>query len=417
MKKIRLLFLEFMLVMFPVSVHALSGGVSITCSPSTASPGAEVQCAVSGTSDAAVTSFEAALAINGSAAAVSFTKTNDKWEKCDLKDSKVAFGCYGDATDISGSFGFGTLTIKIADDAQPGDISVSVSNVKFGDSSFHPVTDGLTGGSATITVSSSGGSGGNENPTTTSSGLSSLVCSDGCVLSPQFSASNTSYTVILSSASTTSFSLSATTANSGDEISFVDTDSDEILNPSGIIFKTSGGKSTMLIAVKVGTGDNLKTYNLAVSKPETKMAELSSLTVGGKSITLVGGKYDYSITLPSIDSFQISAVVADSDNFAISDTSGILNTSLTEAGVYGFDVVPKDNTSGYATQSYIITVNITGSSTSGGSGGSGGTGDVTVNPKTGSTSAVIIGLMLIISLFATLRLYRNNLDGYKKGSK
>ena len=398
MKKFRILLIGLLFIIYPVSVHGLTGSVNISCNPTSVKPGDTVTCSITGTSDGVVTAFEADLGITGGIAPSSFTSTNSKWEKCDLTDDKSSIGCYANTNDISGNFDFGTLTLTVAADAT-GEATLALSNVIFGDSNFHNIKDGITGGSATLTITSGGSD--PQPPVTNEKGLSDLSCTSGGVLSPQFSSANKSYTLILNSVDTNSFSLSATAKNSSDSIVFKN--GDATLDPGNITFSTSGGQSFMEVAITVGEGSSLVHYYIYVGKP--------SVTVGGKTISLVTGKTEYSVNLGSTNSFTIQASVADSSNFEISNSSEVLHRTFTDAASYSIIVSPKNSSSGYSAQTYIVHVSKAGSNTP-------ATSDTpAVNPKTGTTGAIFMGIVLIVSLFATLSLYKKNIKGYSEGSK
>ena len=159
-------FLFVMLLLFPLSVRALSGSVSINCGSSSVKPGDTVTCTISANTDEVVTAFEANLSIAGNASPISFVSAYDKWEKCSLTDDKVSVGCATGYVDISGSFDVGTLNLKVADDAS-GNIVIGLSNLSLPDTNFHGVdTSGVSINAATLTVETETASGGNEGTTT-----------------------------------------------------------------------------------------------------------------------------------------------------------------------------------------------------------------------------------------------------------
>ena len=412
MRKTKLLIFTLLMFIFPLTAHALSGTFSISC-PASATPGSTVQCTVTGNSDGIVAGLSSKVVIDGSAIVAGFDRNSSIWKDTDgsLKDDGVTFFTTASGDGSSGSFNIGTLSLTVAENATAGsNITVSLTNIAVCDENDNDYTTGFTGGSATIAVSS----GSVNPPAVTEKGLKSLYCSsEGCVLSPQFNSTDTTYGIYLESASITSFAISATAKNSSDEIVFTDSDSGTPLNPEAIVFNTSGGNASMSVTIKVGSGDSLVEYTLIASKPAVGALELSSLVVGDQTIDLIKGKYTYDVVLTDVDIFQIHATVADSGNFTLDDT--YLDKDFSDPGGYGIVISPADSTSGLSTQTYVVNVikQTSGGSSNSGSGNNSGATPST-NPKTGSFSTIVMAAVLILSLFATLYLYKQNMAGYNK---
>ena len=404
MKKIKILIFTLLMFAFPLTANALSGTFNISCGNDTVTAGSTVQCDVTATSDGIITGLSSKVAIDGAATVSGFDRDTSLWMDTEgsLKNDGVTFFTSASGNGSSGNFNIGTLSLKIADDAEPGDITVSLTNIQVCDENDNDYTTGFTGGSATITV----GSGSTPEPTGT--GLKTLVCSSGGVISPQLSDANNGYSLFLNSADTNKFSITAEPKNSNHTVEFIDNDTKETLDPSNITFKTTSGRSDMLIIINVGTGDSKVSYYVSVVKPNPKVGELGSLTVGGKEIQLYGGKYDYSVTLEEGTSFKIAAELFNSNDFLISNSSDVLNKTFTAPGDYNIVISPKNNSSGYVSNTYIIHVSYNSSS------GNVTPSNPTVNPKTGTTGAIFMAIVLVISLFVTLNLYKQNIAGYKK---
>ncbi len=391
MKRNKIILLLVSLIMFPVNAYALTGTISAHCTPNDVHPGDTVTCTVSGTSDAIVTSISAPFTLSEGAEIVSFQTLNG-WEGSDVNNNKIESYT---SNDISGNFNIGEFKIKVNDNASAGNITLSFSNVEFGDDNSMVA---VSGSSESFTVSIPAPE--------VEKGLKTLLCSAGGILSPQLTDSNRGYTIILNGPSTNAFEISATAKNSNDDIKFINADTNETLNPGNIIFKTSGGKDTMLIRVNVGSGDSLVEYTITVSKPVSEKGALATLVVGGKNVTLLSNKYDYQVTLDDVSSYQIQATVKDSSKFKIEST----NVSRTLSGVNSYEITvrPIDNTSGYESAIYVIAV---------------GTNSATPtkppvsespsrNPQTSEKGLVAMALTLIISLIASVYLYKRNINGY-----
>ena len=402
MKKIKYLLITALLI--PINVKALSGSVSVNCTPTTANPGSIITCTINGSSDDVVKEIEVPYNISNGGVFESFDYNTSIWAYADENANKIESV---PKENLNGSFNIGTIKFKIVETAPNGTVTLSLNNIVFYDKNDSEVN--IPGTSASITVTS-------DTPTPTApptatpttppaveKGLKELRCTSGGTLSPQLTDNNTGYAIILSSPETNSFAISAKAKNSSDEVVFKNADTGETLDSSNINFTTSGGKDTMLIKLYVGSGDNEVTYTIAVSKPVSERGALASLVVGGKSITLIEGKYDYQVALDNVDSYQIQATVKDSSKFEV-DTSNIFRM-LNGENSYEITVRPKDNTSGYESSIYIVTVTKNGTKTP--------TPTVkpappSSNPQTGSGGVIAIGLILAISLGATIYMYKRN---------
>lgn len=154
--------LLFVMLLLPISVHALTGSVSINCGSNTVKKGDTVSCSVTATSDEEVTGVSAKVVINGSASVQNFTRDTSLWDDTQgsLKNDGVTFFTITSGGGYSGNFNVGTLTLKIADDAAPGSVNVSLTSLGFVDSLDEDITTGITANSVALTIeeSSSGDS-------------------------------------------------------------------------------------------------------------------------------------------------------------------------------------------------------------------------------------------------------------------
>lgn len=390
MKKLK--FLLVLTILIPINAKALSGSISANCTPSSATPGSTVTCSINGNSDDTVTSLEVPFTISSGASVDLFEYDTSIWGYNGEDNNKIEAV---PKETLTGNFNIGTLKIKIADNAS-GTISLNLNNVIFYDKNDSEVN--IAGTSANITVTS-------ETPTVVS-GLKTLECTNGGTLSPQLSDSNYGYALVLNSPSISQFSLSATAKNNSDTISFVNGDTNETLNPSNITFKTSGGKDTMLVKINVGSD---KVYTITVSKPVSEKGGLGSLIIGGRSVTLVNGKYDYEVSLDNVDSYQIQATATDSSKFKLESSN--LSRTLSGANSYEIIVKPIDDTSGYESTIYIVTVKKSGASTPT-KAPEPQTPTPTRNPETGEGGLFIMAIVLFASLGASLYLYKRNMSTY-----
>lgn len=408
MNKIKSVIWLLLLLLFPANVYAMTGGVSITCSPSQVRANETVTCTISGTSDEIVSAVEAQVAIlNSNLTITSFTK-NDSWQNGELNNSTINVST--ENSTIRDSFTIGTLSLKAGDTTNPESIKVTIQNVQFTDGSGNKFSNGIEGGFATISIE------GQAEPQVTTKGLKSLDVIGG-ILSPTFSASYTGGVVSLA-ASTTSFGIVAVANNDSDQIVCRNTDGDVVLDCGNIKFETAPGKREMNIHIEVGEGDNFVSYGLNVIKetPTTiDPPKLVSLTIGGKEVNLELGQEENNIIelgkieLENVDNYQISFALNDEENYYVSP---LTNPTYQSGERYiSIDIYPKDNTTGLRGLSYHIQVVK--------AGGEPSTQQPTEkpippsdNPKTGGITATVMAIILVCSLGASIFLYQKNINGY-----
>ncbi|MBR7042428.1 MAG: hypothetical protein IKI04_02895 [Bacilli bacterium] len=384
MKRIKYLILLMVLLIIPNLVNADTSNVVISCSPSTVTVGGSTTCNITGNTDLSINGVSLTLSL-GEDTTYTFTKASI-WSG-DGEGGSI--GLYTDET-VTGAFNIGTLVVNFGDNHETGSATILLSNIKFGNDD---TLTNLSDTSTTITVN--GGS--SQEPT----GLQSLSITNG-TLSPAFTVDGTGYTVMLDSASTTTFGINAVPANSNETITYV-SEGTTISNPSNITFVPNNG--SMAITITVGS----KEYRLTVTKPtEAASNELSSLIIDGVHVNLQTGKYDYEVTLSSTKNYQVNATLKDTEHFKISNLN--LPTSMSGSS-FAIAIEPKDTSSSLKGVTYRISVKTSGTP-SGNGGTSGGSGsNSSGNPQTGE-AALIMAAILFLSFGISMYLYKKNLQNY-----
>lgn len=384
MKKIKFIILSLLLI-FPVEAYALTGKISIVCNPTTVKPGENVECLIKGNSDELVGSIESTITLKEGLSIVSFSPKNP-FEGNDVAGNKIE--TYN-SSGVKDDFDIGTLKLKVADTATDGTFSLGLVNTKFYGKDDKENT--VSNASANIVVKSQ----------EVSKGLKSLSV-EGYNISPIFNSEQTGYMVTIKG---DSFKINAVAANDNEKVLiYNEVDKNTPLNANNIKFSPKDG--AMAIIIKVGTIE----YNLFVTREIEQKYDntIKSITVGGKKIDLIAGKYDgYEVTLNDVKSYDIKIVLNDEENFYVADaTDGVI--SWQDAGVIRIVIYPKDSSSGIETLTYWITVKKAGGSSSRPSSTGGGI----TNPQTGNISIFVITLVLIGSLILSLNLYKKNMNYY-----
>ncbi len=389
MKKISLV-LFILIIMLPICVKA-DTSVSINCSPNEINSGSTTDCLIKGDTDMNISRVTMNVSYGTGLSYKSFVVSNVfTGSGYNASENKIDVSKSNNNT-LMLSFNIGTITIQANENGSVGNQNVTLNNIQFFDADGNSIN--VNSISTSINVKA------NEN---TSTGLKTLNVTGG-TLSPSLTAGNYGYSVILDSASATSFGLTATANNSSDTITFVNSDTNEtITNPNNIPFVTDEGKSSMSIKITVGS----VAYTINVTKPVSNTAsnELSTLYVGGVNIPLRNGQYDYEVSLISNGSYQVNATLKDSTNYKISNLT--LPTSMT-GDEFAIVISPKDNSSGLSGVTYTIKVKRGGSNST----NNVVTNNTTDNPQTGSV-AITMAVVLIISFALSIYLYKKNIEGY-----
>ena len=391
--------------MLPVSVKALTGNITISCTPSEVKAGSNVSCTVRGSSSDNITQVEATINVSTGFTIGETLTPLDSWEGTSLSHNKIEV--YRE-DEVTGNFGIGTFTVSLGNDVAVGSYVIELKDVVF----YAGKEEGMvSSANAAITVYTDA-----EAPK-----LSNLTVTAGGNLNKAFSNNDDSYILTLDSATTTKFSINAVPEKAEYTVTATNTDSGESINLGSEITFNASDNSTMSITITVNANGSVKNYYIIVKRPkpqEVGDATLASLIIGGVDINLVSGKFDYEVTLKDdvLNSYVIDATVSDDTNFKISNASLLKPNTLSGEVEVELIVVPKDSNTGYGSNTYIIRISGYSSPSSAiaptpSGGGGGNSGNVPHNPQTGN-SAIVVALILVISFAASLYYYKRNIDNY-----
>lgn len=389
MKKNLKILLITLIGIIPIKAYAFTGSISMTCTPNSTPSGTAVRCSIKGNADEVVTAINATISPSDNIELVSFEPAG-KWNGPDISNGKIDVYT---SEDISGEFDIGSLNIKIKDNAPNGVETLTLDSIKYYKSKEQY---DVTGVSSEITVN-----------TIIPKGLKNLTITGGSIYQETFSNTNYDYIVMITG---NTFGISAIPTNEGEAITVTEFETGEVLAMDNITFKPQTGKESMMIVVKVGSGDTLTEYQLSVQKEKTSTDDLdnslSSLTVGGKRVNLIANQDNYTITLDDVTTYRVSASLTDSTNFKF---DSVQNGNGTYSGetTFTIQILPKDSSSGIKVRTYTITVKKTSAS-----GDNNKDNNNISNPQTGNISIFVISLILIVSLTVSIGLFKKNLDGY-----
>ena len=385
-KKVNLILL-LIIVLLPVKVMAIEGSVNVNCTPKTITEAGWINCSISGTTTDNVSSFSATVSVPaGVTFEDDFTVANNNWSGS-TTDGVINLT---NSTGVTGSFEIGTFKIYAYDSITANSILIKLENVKLSGDNVDDAID-------TVTVNYA---------KEEKKGLSSLKAIGG-VLYPQLTNDNTGYDIILDSYDTTDFKIEAVAVNENDEIVAYNYDTTENIDLSNIHFMTSGGNATMKIIITVGSMD----YTIIVAKPQLEAAALSSLTIGGKRVSLLDGTYDYKIKLDDVSSYSVSAVINNTEHYKFSDF--VSPKTFNGAQEFVIIIVPKDDSAGLKSVTYRISVEaaeVLAKPTD--EAATIDKPNANENPQTGRASALIMGAILIISLGTSIFWFRKTTDEY-----
>ena len=412
MRKYGIFVLITLFMFLPIKVNALTGSVSLSCSPNSVSAGGTAECVVSGVSDGNVKKITADIEHNDNFTVTGFV-ANEKWTKNGENNESINISTN---EDISGNFELGKITVKVNDDATIESGKVILASILFYDSDNNEVS--LSNASTTIEIGDENDDGGDEgeNPPDepeqpTGTGLESLTIENGTIES-DFVTTVYEYIVTISS---DTFGLNMKAVNSDDKISVVEGETESSLDANNITFKPNE-QGLMFINIVVGTGDKAVKYVLLVEKEDSGVVEepknlLASLIVGGKTVDLKPGDLDYEVTLDSNIGYKVSATLSDPDNYVFDEFENGNGTFSGESFV--IIIHPKDPLSGLKSVTYRVLIKQSKPST-GGSSATGGasSGSTTTNPETSDIPMFLMALVLIASLVISIALYKKNIDAY-----
>ena len=420
MSKLKILILTFLLVPVVAFAEDENSNIFLECSGSEAKVNGTVECTVSVISSVEVTSVEFGLSASGG---LSFTTPFNAYPSSSLQpydgnvslpSNKVAvLKKTSESAPVGSKFQIGSFSVKVNDSATVGSsYEINLVNGALRDDTPNAIRTNITA-SQSITVIA------DEPDVVLDTGLRDLRVVSGGNLVPSFSKNKGTFGVYLETATTTKFKISAEPENENDPISASNTDTGEVIDLSNdIVFKPSDS-GTMSIKINVGTGDRAVTYTLIVQRDKPSgvgEATLSSLIVGNTRVTLVNGTLDYIVELSELElrNYVISAELTDSLNFKFDNTDILSPHSMSGEQELEIKIVPKDENSSYRSETYILKIvssGVSGTTDNDTSGTVEPSSNVNNNPKTGTVSFAVMGLLLS-SLIASIYLYKRNMSQY-----
>lgn len=382
-----------LLILSPLRAYA-ANQLDMVCDKSTAKPGDQISCDVKLNTTVEVTTVQGDVTLSSDLEFVSAVPTNSFANAYPTNDKFISWSWDAEGT-AKGEFIAGKITLKVKSDAKSGDASVELANAKIGNDVGGMDDNKITSNKTTIKI---------EVPVV--KGLKSLDIVKGYIKDSSFSSSRQGYTVIIEG---NTFGLSMTANNSSDKIVVTDGKGNTINDVSNIKFDPNDS-GLMLLYITVGSDDTAFKYTLTVGKEleDEYNGYLSKLVIGGVTVDLVKGKTEYTVYLDNINSYRVSAIVADPDNFKIED-DGI---SEGNGSWVNIKIVPRDSSSGAKSITYTIHVLKKGSSS--GNTTNSGNNNASKSPQTGDISMFFMALILISSLVGSLYLYKKNLVDLKK---
>ena len=392
MKRKIFIFGIMLLILSPLKAYA-ADQISMVCDKTTAKPGDQVSCDIKFSNEKKnlIQAVSGSVTLSDNLEFVSAVASNGFFAQGgETTDKNI--GWINEVGNSDANFTLGKVTFKIKSDAKSGEATVELMNAEVGnDDIIFDVPSSKT----TIKI---------EVPVV--KGLKSLDISKGFIKDTSFTSSRQGYTVIIEG---NTFGLSMTANNSSDKIVVTDGKGNTINDVSNIKFDPNDS-GLMLLYITVGSGDTAFKYTLTVGKEleDEYNGYLSKLVIGGVTVDLVKGKTEYTVYLDNINSYRVSAIVADPDNFKIED-DGI---SEGNGSWVNIKIVPKDSSSGAKSITYTIHVLKKGSSS--GNTTNNSSDNASKSPQTGDISMFFMALILISSLVGSLYLYKKNLVDLKK---
>lgn len=272
--------LIFTLLLIPTKVNALTGNISLNCSPTTVKANGNIVCSVNANSDGLINGVRADIKLSDNLEFVSFN-TDSSWQG-DGTGNQI--GLYT-SENVQGDLTLGVLTIKVKDNVFDTNETISLTNCLFSDENFQKVNIANT--STNIRVASSNNK------------LSSLTVSPGII---EFNPDTLSYNV---SVDNPTIDITAEKEHTNSTISG-DTGTKNL----------KYGLNTLNVYVTSESGEK-RTYTLNVTRIDNRSTEnkLSSLTISGTKIDFKENTTTYNITVGyEIDKINISANLKDKNS-------------------------------------------------------------------------------------------------------
>ena len=375
--------------------------LSLSC-PSSANVGDTIDCTVSATTTNTVSSASIPFTLPNGFSATSLTLATDvDWQGNDISNGKIdAYNSSG----ATGTFTLGTLKINIGSSATIGANTISLSN---GTLFYNKGDTGATlNATSTVNVTNNGSTPNGSTPPVDPTpgdnitGVLKSLRSDNGILAPMFTSTQYSYILTLES-DVEQFNLIAEVDDPDTVVTFTNDDTGAVITDFGSIPFQTNGKEEMSISIKVGTVivNRKKADNVG-------KAELASLTVGGKIVNLISGKYDYEVYLDDVSSYQVQATLADSTNYKFDDDYLAIPFNGTGENEYAIVILPK--VSGESSNTYRLVVKKNG-----------GTAPSTTkptttrapsNPVTGGVMASVMLIIMIAAFGVSYYLYKQTLN-------
>ena len=406
------LYLSLLMLFMMLPVVVMADGISISC-PDSAKVGDTINCTVAATSEQEIHSVDIPYTLPNGLSVSSFEAATINGNPWQGDSSNGSIQLYRDDT-VKNTFNLGVLHIKINDGASIGNNTISLNGGKlfygkndelgpYSSSDVVAVTSGTTPSNPTPTPANPTPTPG-DNPGVTYGGLKSLTSTKG-ILAPMFRTEQYGYVLTLAH-DVESFDLIAVANDSNEVITYTDVDTGQaIVDTSNISFVTED-KESMSIEIKVG--NETETYKVIVNREKDSTIgkpELASLTVGGKVVNLISGKYDYEVYLDDVSSYQVQATLADSVNYEFNDDYLTIPFNGTGENEYAILISPK--VSGAGSNTYRLVVKKTG-----------GTAPSTTkpttktpsNPVTGGVMASVMIIIMIAAFGVSYYLYKQTLN-------
>lgn len=387
-KKIKII-LGLLIIFLPIKARALTASASITCTPTKVKAGSDISCVIAGSSDISVEAVSASISLLEGMSINSFTASSDSgFQGNDVANNKIdVFG--GNA---KGNFKIGTLSIKISSDVAPGSLNLGLSNINFYGSDDKKNEIAVV--STTINVVKE----------EVKKGLKSLNIAG---LTSLFEPNRHDYTAIIKN---DIFSIEAIPANESDQIKIYNIEDETKELTANSIKYTPNNDGKMAVKIVVGSGGEENTYTIIIEKEivVTYDNSLSTLTIGGKKITLIKNKYDYEVILDDISNYNVNATLSDPEHFEIDSSNGGLGNWQGATNI-PIIIKAKDSSSGFPGVTYSI--NVKQKSVQPVPSPDSNT-PIDSNPQTGNISIFIITVILLASLVISLEIYKKNISEY-----
>lgn len=265
------------LLLIPIRVNALTGSITLNCSPTTVKANSNIVCSINATSDGLINGVRADIKLTENLEYVSFN-TDSSWQG-DGTGNQIGLYTSGN---VEGDHTLGILTIKVKDNVFDKNETISLTNCLLSDKNFNKVN--IENTSTNIRVASSNNK------------LSSLIVNPGTI---EFNPDTLNYNVSVDNPTIdiTAEKEHANSTISGD------------IGTKNLKY----GINTLNIYVTSESGEK-RTYTLNVTRIDNRSTEnkLSNLTISGTKFEFKENTTTYNITVGyEVDNVNISANLKD----------------------------------------------------------------------------------------------------------